>query len=174
LDIPRDLYEYYKGQPHPRNISAGTFSAYAINDQDRQYIHTLINKLKDASDFKSYAARNDYRNVVAFVQSITYQSEAADYWKYPIETLADGNGDCEDTAILTAALLKEMGYDVAVVFLPEHAAVAVSCENCNGYYYPLNGKRYYYLETTGTGLSLGSMGTLESKYKNAMATIVPL
>ncbi len=174
LDIPRELYEYYKSQPHPTGTGSDTLTAYAINEQDRQYLHVLINKLKDASNFRSYAARNDYRNVVAFVQSIQYADDASEYWKYPIETLADGNGDCEDTAILTAALLKEMGYDVAVIFLPEHAAVAVSCENCNGYYYPLNGKRYYYLETTGTGLSLGSMGTSESKYKNAMATIVPL
>jgi hypothetical protein len=174
LDIPRDLYEYYRNQPHPTGTGSDTLTAYAISEQDRQYLHVLISKLKDASNFKSYAARNDYRNVVAFVQSIKYADDDSEYWKYPIETLADGNGDCEDTAILTAALLKEMGYDVAVIFLPDHAAVAVSCENCNGYYYPLNGKRYYYLETTGTGFSLGSMGTLESKYKNAMATIVPL
>jgi len=174
LDIPTDLYEYYRTQPHPTGTGSDTLTAYAISDQDRQYLHVLINSLKDASNFRSYAARNDYRNVVAFVQSIKYSDDVSEYWKYPIETLADGNGDCEDTAILTAALLKEMGYDVAVLFLPEHAAVAVSCENCNGYYYPLNGKRYYYLETTGTGFSLGSMGSLESKYKNAMATIVPL
>lgn len=181
LDIPRELYEYYRSQPHPVAKDTGTLSGYAISEQDRQYLHELVYMLKDASSFKSYAARNDYRNVVAFVQSIAYADDRdpatgqlTEYWKYPVETLADGNGDCEDTAILTAALLREMGYDVAVVFLPEHAAVAVTCETCNGYYYPLDGKKYYYLETTGTGLSLGSMGTGESTYKNAVATIVPL
>ncbi|MDD1689987.1 MAG: PEGA domain-containing protein [Methanoregula sp.] len=178
LDIPKDLYTYYKNQPHPTNITPDTFSAYVINENDRQYLHTLINKLKDANDFKSYAARNDYRNVVAFVQSITYQgdsdqanNQADDYWKYPIETLADGNGDCEDTAILAAALLKEMRYDVAVVILPEHAAVAVTCETCNGYYYPLNGRRYYYLETTGSGFS---PGTMDAQFQSAKATIIPI
>jgi hypothetical protein len=183
LDIPRDLYEYYRDQPHPRNISASTFTGYTISDRDRQYLHNLMAKLKDASNFKSYSARNDYRNVVAFVQSIQYQPDSPDaeatgasdgtddYWKYPVETLGDGNGDCEDTAILTAALLREMGYDVAIVLLDDHAAAAVACDNCNGYYYPLNGKRYYYLETTGTGFSLG---TMDEKYKDTVAHIIPL
>lgn len=171
LDIPQDLYKYYKNQPHPRNISSDTLAAYVINENDRQFVHTLINKLKDASEFKSYAARNDYRNVVAFVQSITYQGDTSNYWKYPLETLADGNGDCEDKAILTAALLKEMGYDVAIIILPEHVAVAVTCETCNGYYYPINGKRYYYLETTGEGFS---PGTMDAKFQTAKATIIPV
>jgi len=177
LDIPRDLYDYYRNQPHPINVTPDTISSYAINDREKQYIHALVNRLKDASDFKSYRARNDYRNVVAFVQSVEYADdidpvtgERTEYPKYPVETLADGTGDCEDTAILTAALLKEMGYDVAVVLPPGHAAVAVTCDNCNGYYYPLNGKRYYYLETTGAGYSLG---TMDKKYRTAGAKIVP-
>jgi hypothetical protein len=187
LDIPQDLYDYYVNQPHPREVSTEAFSGYAINEKDRQYLHNLVNKLKDASNFRSYSARNDYRNVVAFVQSIEYKSENGeedtgevsgqpnDYWKYPIETLADGNGDCEDTSILTAALLKEMGYDVAVVVFSNtdqgHVGTAVACDNCNGYYYPLDGKRYYYLETTGTGFSLG---TMDEKYQTAVAQVIPL
>jgi len=177
LDIPRDLYDYYKNQTHPTNVTPDTISTYTITARDKQYIHALVNRLKDASDFKSYSARNDYHNVVAFVQSIEYADDIdpvtrqiTEYPKYPIETLADGTGDCEDTAILTAALLKEMGYDVAVVLPPGHAAVAVACDNCNGYYYPLKGTRYYYLETTGAGYSLG---TMDKKYQTAGAKIIP-
>jgi hypothetical protein len=164
LDIPRDLYEYYKNQPHPTNVSAMNFSGFAIDAVDRQFLADLVAKLRDSSDFRSYGARNDYRNAVAFAQSIAYTNDIdpvyhnlTEYPKYPIETLADGNGDCEDTAILTAALLKEMGYDVVIVLPPGHAAVAIACDNCNGYYFPLNGTRYYYLETTGTGYSPGIM-----------------
>lgn len=180
LDIPQDIYEYYKEQPHPREVSAGALASYAIHEMDREYLHALVKTLKDVSGFKSYNARNDYRNVVAFVQSIAYEKDTVtgqvdDYWKYPVETLADGNGDCEDTAILAAALLKEMGYEVAVVFLPSdpgHAAVAVACENCNGFYYPLNGRNYYYMETAAEeGFSLGTMG---KEYQNMKAQVVPI
>lgn len=181
LDIPQSLYDFYKNQPHTTDIRS--LKNYALSSDDRIYLHDLIGKLKDSSGNKNLAARNDYRNTVAFVQSIKYKSdvdpatgEATDYWQYPIETLALGTGDCEDTAILTAALLKEMDYDVAVVLLPGHAAVAVACDNCNGYYYPINGKKYYYLETTGTGFSLGSMNFADGagKYGNTEAQVYVL
>jgi hypothetical protein len=185
LDIPKDLYDYYHNQSHPTNISAKIFQNYTLNDRDRQYLHDLIGKLKDASDFQNYGARNDYHNVISFVQNIVYtlhtdpvtKTETTaenDYWKYPVETLADGTGDCADTAILAGALMKEMGYDVAIVVLPGnpgHAGVAIACDNCNGFYYPLNGTRYYYLETTGTGYY---PGLLPRKYWNTTAAVIPL
>ncbi|MDD1687320.1 PEGA domain-containing protein [Methanoregula sp.] len=183
LDIPQDLYEYYQMQPHPTNMTGSTLAGYAISDRDREYLHILIKRLKDVSGFESYSARNDYHNVVSFVQGITYSSDinlktgqTNEYWKYPLETLADKGGDCEDTAILAAALLREMGYDTAVVFLPGenegHAAIAVACDNCNGYYYPINGKKYYYLETAGD--EWFSPGTMEKKYQSVVATVIPL
>ena len=55
-----------------------------------------------------------------------------------------------------------MNYDVAIVLLPQvsgepagHAVVGIACDN--GHDYPLDGKRYYYLDLTGSGLSLGAM-----------------
>lgn len=181
LHIPEDLYTHYKTQPHPTNGTG--MSQYALSDRDRVYLHDLIGQLKDVSGSRNLAARSDYHNVVAFVQSIAYADDIdpqtgqkTDYWQYPIETLALGKGDCEDTAILTAALLREMDYDVAVVLLPGHAAVAVACDNCNGYYYPLNGRKYYYLETTGAGFSLGSMNFADgvNKYANTAAQVYVL
>ena len=181
LHIPNSLYTYYRNQPHATNITS--LERYAFSDEDRVCLRDLIGQLKDTGGNKNLAARNDYRNVVDFVQSIAYAEDTNpatgqkdDYWKYPVETLADGKGDCEDTAILTAALLKEMDYDVAMVVLPDHAAVALACDNCNGYYYPVNGKRYYYLETTGTGFTLGSMNFAGSpdKYKNTPTQVYVL
>lgn len=175
LQIPEDLYKYYKQLNH-RPESQGAYREYAITERDRAYLHDLIGLLKDAGNNRQLSSRRDYHNAVAFVQSITYELDSdyngnEEYWKYPIETLADGRGDCEDTAILTAAILKEMDYDVALVLLPDHAAVAVACDTCNGYYYPLNGKRYYYLETTGAGYSLGMIG---DQYKTAAAEVIPI
>lgn len=173
LHIPESLYTHYKSQPHFTN---GTWlKMYTLSDEDRAYLHDLIGKLKDTSGNKNLAARNDYQNVAAFVQGIPYAlhkdpvtgqttTGANDFWKYPVETLADGNGDCIDDAILAAALLKEMNYDVAIVLLPQvsgtsmgHAVVGIACDNCNGYYYPVDGKKYYYLDLTASGLPLGSM-----------------
>jgi len=173
LHIPNSLYTYYKNQPHATNITS--LKGYTFSDEDRLYLHDLIGQLKDSGGNRNMAARNDYRNVVSFIRGIPYAlhtdpvthqttTGANDFWKYPVETLFEGNGDCIDDAILAGALLKEMNYDVAIVTLPPlsgseagHAVVGIACNNCNGYYYPVDGKRYYYLDLTGSGLSLGAM-----------------
>lgn len=48
-----------------------------------------------------------------------------EYYAYPMETIMRGVGDCEDTSILTATLLKIAGYSTALGLLPGHAIVGV-------------------------------------------------
>ena len=192
VHVPENLYDYYKNQTHPTDPSQ--LKNYTLSAEDRLYLADLVGQLKDASGNQNFAARNDYRTVTAFVQGIPYAlhtdpatgqttTAANDYWKYPVETLAEGNGDCIDDAILAAALLKEMNYDVAIVVLPQvsgepagHAVVGIACDNCNGYYYPVDGKKYYYLDLTASGNELGKMnyqGTGDS-YANTPAEVVVL
>ena len=100
---------------------------------------------------------------VAFVQSLEYTSDDLttgfdEYPRYPYETLYESGGDCEDTAILTAALLQELGYGVVLIELPGHMAVGVKCsEDTSGYYYLDNGIRYCYLETTNINWEVGQL-----------------
>lgn len=107
--------------------------------------------------------------VLAFVQQcIDYQYDSdfcykSDYWKYPYETLFDQRGDCEDSTILYAALMKSMGYDSAMLlYVGEeyvgrgHAAAGVVIDSVpGGSYYTYESKNYYYCETTGTGWMVG-------------------
>lgn len=53
-------------------------------------------------------------------------SSNTDYWAYPAETVWAGNGDCEDTSILCAMLLKNAGFGAGVYFVPGHAIAAVA------------------------------------------------
>ncbi|RJX16706.1 MAG: hypothetical protein C4575_14835 [Desulforudis sp.] len=96
------------------------------------------------------------------------------YARYPLETLVDQKGDCEDTSILLASILKEMNYGVVLILLPGdpgHMAVGVKGENLPGVYYEYQGTRYYYVETTGTGWSIGQ---IPKEYRNRKAQILPL
>ena len=101
--------------------------------------------------------------VLAAVQAIPYSRDIAstgkkDYWRYPIETLADNTGDCEDTTILAAAILRRMGYGVAMIFMPRHAALGVAdLPRALGVYVDHRGSRYSYCETTGTGWVVGEL-----------------
>ena len=77
-----------------------------------------------AETVKSYAIADGYTSelevaefVYAFVGDIQYQQNEmevagdSDYPKFPIETLWDQNGDCEDVALLYVAMMELLGYD---------------------------------------------------------------
>lgn len=167
IKIPKPLYEYYQQQPHDRNIAK-----YALSSTDRKVLEAVISDFKENTDSKTEAAHQ----VVAFVQSLPYFKDKAstgydEYPRYPIETLVDNGGDCEDTAILTAALLKEMNYDVVLISPPGHMAVGITCPACKGTYYTYNNKKYYYLETTGNNWKVGQ---LPPDYKNLKVKIYPI
>ncbi len=114
---------------------------------------------------KPYGSYDEVRFVLSFVQSVI-QYEADKKWeypKYPVETLSDGNGDCEDFSILGAAILKVMGYDVALLFLPQHAALGVAgADGLPGIYIEHKDNKYYYCEMTGEGWGIGQ---IPEKYK---------
>ena len=100
--------------------------------------------------------------LISFVQSLPYTVDkettlADEYPRYPVETLFDRGGDCEDTSILVATLPDNMGYDVALLHLKDdqHMAVGIVLPSGYGTYYGYNSKRYYYIETTGEGWGIG-------------------
>jgi hypothetical protein len=168
IEIPKSLYGYYRNQTHDRN-----YAKYAISDEDRKVLDSIVMDFETNLDSKNEAAYN----IVAFVQSLPYVKDQAstgfdDYARYPIETLVDNKGDCEDTAILTAALLKEMRYDVVLIRLPEHVAVGITCSGCSKFpSYEYKGKNYYYIETTGENWEIGQM---PPEYYDVTPTILPM
>ena len=174
LKIPKELYNYYKNKPHNREEN---YAQYALSDYDKPYLDSIIQKFKEVSAEKGYSDYDTVMFVVSFVQSLKYTSDSTttgydEYPRYPIETLVDEGGDCEDTAILTASLLKEMGYDVVLIELPNHMAVGIKGgDGIYGSYYEYNGNRYYYLETTDTGWNIGE---IPDEYKNTNAIIRPM
>jgi transglutaminase-like putative cysteine protease len=95
--------------------------------------------------------------VVDFVQSLEYQPETGEYPKYPVETLMDGGGDCEDTSILLAAILDNLGLDCILLSPPGHMAVGVAVSGLTAKHYPYNGHNYYYVETTGVNWNVGAI-----------------
>ena len=99
--------------------------------------------------------------VLSFVQSLPYTHDDVttgydEFRRYAIETLIDGGGDCEDTTILVAAILRGLGEKTVLIFTPGHIALGVS-GNFTGASVTHNGTKYYYCETTGTGWTVGAL-----------------
>jgi predicted transglutaminase-like cysteine proteinase len=175
LNIPEALYDYYRNSPRP---PTDNYSVYVTNPYDDEYLDKLVQKIREAA---TQAGFNEWETVnfaVSFVQSLPYTSDSVttlydEYPRYPIETLADSGGDCEDTSILMAAMLDAMGYGVVLLKLPipdtQHMAVGVlGGQGVYGTYWEHNGGKYYYVETTGEGWKIGE---LPSEYVGKSARI---
>lgn len=174
MTISREVYDYYRDRPHNRERD---YSQYALSDYDRAYIQGIVNQFKETGQEKGYDEYDTVMMVISFVQSLPYTSDSVttgydEYPRYPLETLVDNGGDCEDTAILTAALLMEMNYGSVLIELPDHMAVGVKCsDDFPGTYYEYQGSRYYYLETTGAGWVIGEIPEV---YEGEEAIIRPM
>jgi len=103
--------------------------------------------------------------VLGFVQppSVAYAGDLettgeAEYWRYPIETIHDQHGDCEDSAILAASVLRALGYEVLPLTTDDHAAFAVEAPpGLPGTFFVHGGRHYYYCEPTATGAGIGQL-----------------
>ncbi|MDR0523159.1 MAG: hypothetical protein LBG62_01875 [Candidatus Methanoplasma sp.] len=164
-------YAYYKELETVRHHTNKAGDAAFVTATD-SLIQEITDAILDGTRDMSKLRRANF--ILAFVQSLEYEydSDGTDYdeyWKYPVETLYEKRGDCEDTAILYAALMKAAGYDVALINLPGHEATGIAMpETTIGTYYLKDGKRYYYCETTGTGWKLGDY---PPEYRGISATV---
>jgi len=93
--------------------------------------------------------------ILAFInERITYSPDMVNRYFAPVETLAYGSGDCDDYAILAAALFERVGVDSAIAFFANdegegHAMNLVHLDDLDDYGY------YYYTDLTGKGLDSG-------------------
>lgn len=174
LDVEKRIYRYYKQE---REHSSDNYMRYILSDADRPYIADIVAMIREGGRKAGYSDSDNVRNVVAFVQSLRYVSDIAstgkkEYVRFPIEMLVDGKGDCEDRVALMAAILHEMKYELLLVSLPDHLALAIrSDKDMDGRYYEYQGKRFYYLETTDKGWDIGAM---PNRFINVKAELIPI
>jgi hypothetical protein len=162
LSIPTSLYDSYRGVSLSERIEHSLAGYdFFVTTQD-VYVQEMAGALHNASSQKGYGSYDEVSFLLAFVQCLPYTSDSTttgydEYPRFPIETLVDNGGDCEDTSILFATLAVILNYDAIFVSLPRHVAVGVLGTNLNGYYFTYNEAKYYYCETTGEDYSIGNV-----------------
>ena len=176
IPILKKDYDCFRELPHiGRDIhqySEADYKQYAESESDGSILEVIAKVIFGGN---GWTKREAVENVLAFVQSIPYKSDKSstgyeEYPRYPVETLVDGCGDCEDSAILAAALLAEMRYDVALLLLPGHAALGVAGKDLPGWSYTVNGVKYYFVETT----SVSKIGNISKEFERVGANIFPI
>ena len=181
LNISKHLYSYfrndrehlaYRYQFQDGEMPPNYFS-FMLSEHDLPVMSAL------AEEFSRNAATElDRINLaLSFVQSLSYAHDADskgtdEYVRYPIETLVDGCGDCEDKVALLTALLYEMDVDFVLLVLPEHMAIGVHCDEVEaGQFLLFRGKRYYYSETTMPNWVIGQ---IPEDYQAVTMEVVPV
>lgn len=175
LEIPKDLYDYYRSI---ERAPVADYSIYVTHPLDDLFCEELASRLSDEASNWGFDRLETLQFVAAFVQNLDYLHEEEEYPNYPVETLVDKGGDCEDTAILMAALLQAMGYDAVLISLsspyrgePGHMAVGVAFPGLSqGTRFTYENVDYYYLETT----CVSKLGYMPDEYFDYSASIYEL
>ena len=157
-DFPAFAYRLQKSLPRTLNYTA--YDVYVSDPREDAVLRDFVTQFEASVVGLTIWQRLNL--IIALVQSIPYVEESHEYPRYPIEMLVDQQGDCEDFAILTAALVRQMGFSaVLLAFLDErHMAVGIrvlppAFESLQSYLW--NGELYYYLEPTSPGWAIGQI-----------------
>lgn len=184
IAVPKPLYWQYYNQTYRPPYTSGDWHKYVVDPDDDAYVESLSANLLTA--ISSYYSDNTslYYGFLQFAlhfveAAIPYRFDtndwAMDEWpRYPVETLVEGMGDCEDTAILFASIVRPYVPSVHLIILPGHCAAAVPVDWSyieqaifSIGYYEYGGLYYVMVETTGDPPSGWLIGQLPETVADA-------
>lgn len=172
----KNVYNYYKGLD--RYYAAEDYNKYVEDEYNLEAVRQVVSIVKECKLQAGYSEHDTMMEAINFVQkNIEYKSDmetrgVEEYPRYPIETLLDGCGDCEDTSVLLAAIMKEMNYGVILLAYDDHMAVGIEGgEGQYGTFYEYDGKKYFYVETTDFGWTVGDV---PAEYRSKRAQVISI
>ena len=175
LNISNERLNGYKEFSQNKRRNYG----YMITTKDGT-LKEAAESFRNASQKKGYTGQSEVSFVLSFVQSLEYTSDKVttgydEYPRFPLETLADRGGDCEDSSILFATLVILLGYDAVLLVIPGtfdnpgHMGVGVSGNGLSGSFVTYKEVDYYYAETTGLDWKIG---VLPPEYETSEMRVV--
>ncbi|HWG92428.1 MAG TPA: hypothetical protein VNZ52_16405 [Candidatus Thermoplasmatota archaeon] len=155
-----DPGRYEEARDRPRSYNVWGYAQYAADPSDDPLITALADGLRASAAEAGLGEQDLPQLALDFVQSISYILDRdsmgrEDYPRYPVETLAEGRGDCEDLSFLYAALLRELGYGTVLLLYPGHLVAGVAMTEPRGFGVAHGGTWYAYAEPTAPGWRIG-------------------
>ncbi|MDO8565860.1 MAG: hypothetical protein Q7S04_01570 [Candidatus Moranbacteria bacterium] len=183
-------YQFYKTLPtaillngesqiERETISNEKFITGVVGDDT---VQVLAEKLRTMGEERKLNESQMVEFVATFVQTIPYDqkklerrnsglSGITEKITYPYEVLYENTGVCQDKSYLAYALLKKLGYGVAIFLFPDpednHMAIGVKCP----LQYSNYASGYCFVETTSLGNKIGMIPDLIPKSRIATSDI---
>ncbi|WP_321505310.1 hypothetical protein [uncultured Methanoregula sp.] len=124
---------------------AESYRAMAGDPNQEELYRSLITEFRKVKGEMGLTDDEYLELMAAYVQSLRYETGTENPAKFPIETVVEASGDCDDKSLLLAGLLSHEDYNVALFsFGPEaHMAVGVGSDE-----YQYKNTDYTFIETT--------------------------
>lgn len=170
--VPETLEDYYAGSSH-RLTSSSEFSKFVTP----YALQPIAERL-----WEIYDEEEDFANgVLMMMHQISYVETTPG--KYPVETMVDGQGDCDLFSFIAASVIKAGGLDVVLLYYEEqsHMNIGVHLSSApedgrdSVFYVTHDGTRYYVAECTGGNWEDGwRIGECPPDLKEVSAEVVTL
>lgn len=140
--------------PPPNAIKVGElYAPYYVDENSK--LKTIINNLKDRCSGNEVCEVNQ---AFSYVTHIPYVR--SDKHRAPIDVITKNGGDCDEKAQLFAMILIETNHNCVLVYTQDHTFIAVEIDdaskvNPNNARLSIEGKAYYYAETTDPNAYIG-------------------
>lgn len=178
LTLDKEMYKEYHSRKRVSLIDSNYFSDYLLDKENLEIakrIAKLFLQIKEENNLSTLQIVNEIGHFSHQLCIYEYDKDYAgviEYPKYLIETIMDRRGDCEDTTIFIASIIKEMGFDTIFLLFDDHIMVGVAGgEGVSGTHYKVGDKKYFCLETTANGYTIG---VLPNGYENKKAKVIYL
>lgn len=170
--VPETLHKYYVEENH-LSASSSDFPKFVTP----YALQPIADRL-----WEIYDTQEDFANgVLMIVHQITYVETMPA--KYPVETIADGQGDCDLFSYIAASIMKAGGLDVTLLYYEKqtHMNIGVHLSSApkdareSVYYVTHDGTRYYVAECTGGNWKDGwRVGECPTDLKQVSAEVITL
>jgi hypothetical protein len=170
--VPEYLHEHYVEKSH-RITSSSEFSSLVTPYALQPIADRLWEIYDDEEDFAN--------GVLMIVHQITYVETTPA--KYPVETIVDGQGDCDLFSFIAASVIKAGGLNVVLLYYEEQSHMNIGVQLSSApedaresvYYVTQDGTRYYVAECTGGNWKEGwRVGECPADLKQVSAEVITL
>ncbi len=138
------------------------YSAIAYDPAQNEMYEKLFALFDTYAESHALTSDEYIELLTTYVQSIPYKTSGTEI-KFPIETVIENRGDCDDKSVLLAGLLAKSGYATGVVVLSEenHMMAAIKDE-ATGYVI----SEYILIETTRYAYISENAAVIRSRNRN--------
>ena len=143
-------------------------------------VREIANNLASYRDSLNLSDAQFAHFVLNFVQNMDYMTDSEsrgvdEYFKYPVEYVWDGGGDCEDSSIMYSTLMDVFGYKAGIVIFKDHCMSIICADGVTGtsesVFIDKGGNHYYLCETTAPDWAVGTTPD-RLRYSNETAIYV--